>query len=463
MVSKAEGLFRAVVRNAAVLLGGRTVNAVLGLSALAVAGRALGLHNFGLLVLIHAFAEAVGDVARFQSWQSVLHYGAKPLGEKRIFDFQRIVRFSAMLDVISSFVGVVIGVVGAAFIGPLLGWPDDAAPAAMIYSTSIVFMVTATPTGVLRLFNRFDLIAYQSTIASAVWLIGGALAFIFGLGLKTFLLVWWLGTFAAFVFLFIASWRELRRRGCLEGLTWRMGSLTHGFPGLWRFALTTNATATLELAFNHVSTPVRRRPAEPLAGGAVAHRQAGGRRHRRAGEAGGAPPSIPSSPSCAPTATTSRWRGWGCRSAPPAGPWPWRSCWVTSLAGKPVLSLVMGKVFAPRGRRPDLAGRRRGDQHVGGAAGADAVLHRPRHRRVPDAPGRHGALSDRPRPAGAPARPGRRRRRFRGRFRPDGRRHAGRRGALVSQSEPGAGRRAHRGPEDPQLSLRPCHPPKIQV
>ena len=70
-----------LVGNTGLLLGGRAGNAVLGLGYMALAGRSLGVATLGLLVLIHAFAQLVGEVAKFQSWQCVLQYGAGPLAE----------------------------------------------------------------------------------------------------------------------------------------------------------------------------------------------------------------------------------------------------------------------------------------------------------------------------------------------------------------------------------------------
>jgi O-antigen/teichoic acid export membrane protein len=248
------GLFRKVVTNAAVLLSGKAANAAITLGAFGIAARGLGLQQFGLLILIHAYAEAVGDIAKFQSWQSVLHYGAKPLGEKRLEDFQRVLRFSLLLDLLSAIGGVVIGIALARVVGPWLKWPPGTAIYAVLYVTSVGFMVSATPFGVLRLFNRFDVMARQTAVAALVWLAGGAVAFVLHAGLGAYLLVWWAGTLAAFVYLAGAAWMELHRQGALAGMDWRKGPLTEGFPGLWRFALTTNASATLEMTFTHVST-----------------------------------------------------------------------------------------------------------------------------------------------------------------------------------------------------------------
>ena len=91
-------ILRRVVTNAGMLLGGRTVNAVLSLAYMAIAARALGVRELGVLVLIQAFAQFLGDVVKFQSWQTIIHYGAQPLERGEVTAFQRVLRFTLVLD-----------------------------------------------------------------------------------------------------------------------------------------------------------------------------------------------------------------------------------------------------------------------------------------------------------------------------------------------------------------------------
>ena len=125
-------ILRRVVANAGLLLGGRTVNAVLGLVAVAIAARALGAVELGALVLIQAFAQFLGEVAKFQSWQTILHFGARPLAEGRTADFQRVLRFSLILDLVSTAFGLVVGIAGAFVFAVALGWGADDEPAAAL-------------------------------------------------------------------------------------------------------------------------------------------------------------------------------------------------------------------------------------------------------------------------------------------------------------------------------------------
>jgi O-antigen/teichoic acid export membrane protein len=250
---KPGSLFQTVVRNAAVLLGGKSLNAPLSLAYMAVAARALGVHDLGLVVLINAFAQSVGFLVRFDSWQAVIHYGAGPLAEGRRADFHRILRFSTRLDVIAGAAGVAVGVLGALFAGRLLGWSDEARLPAVLYVTSIAFMVTQAPVGVLRIFDRFDLLAAQTAVSSAVRLVAAVLVYLFHGGVAWMLAAWYAGTVAAFVFLILAGRRELHRRG--HGVRAPItGSLSHGFPGLWRFVWATNASASLDKLLTQVGT-----------------------------------------------------------------------------------------------------------------------------------------------------------------------------------------------------------------
>jgi O-antigen/teichoic acid export membrane protein len=186
----------------------------------------------------------------------VLHYGTRPLAEGRINDFQRVVRLSLILDFVSAVVGVAIGIAGIHFFQNFLRWPPEAVPIGTAYALSIAFMVTATPTGVLRLFDRFDILAVQSMVSSVVRLAGSLLVWLLHGGLGGMAVAWFLGNAAALIYLFGATWYELGRHNLLKGFRWRGVGLAKDFPGFWRFVWATNLSATLELAFTQVGTLV---------------------------------------------------------------------------------------------------------------------------------------------------------------------------------------------------------------
>jgi O-antigen/teichoic acid export membrane protein len=251
--ASAGAIFRRVLANAGKLLGGRAVNAVLSLGYTAVAARSLGVSGLGVLVMIHAFAQLLGDVVKFQSWQTVLQYGAEPLAQGRTDELQRVVRFTVLLDLVSGLIGVAIGVIAALAFGSRLGWGAAQASMAAAYALSVMFITAAAPLGVLRLLDRFDVLAGQAAVISLVRLAGCALGYVMHADLAFFLAVWALGTVAGFVLLALAAWRELERRDLLQGFRWR-GPVRIQAPGVWRFAWATNLNATLGVAFTHLVT-----------------------------------------------------------------------------------------------------------------------------------------------------------------------------------------------------------------
>ena len=251
--ASAGDIFRRVVANAGKLLGGRAVNAVLSLAYMALAARALGVGGLGVLVMIHAFTQLLGDVVKFQSWHTVLQYGAAPLADGRADELQRVVRFTLLRDLASGVVGVALGVIGAFLFGPQLGWGAGQAPLAAGYALSVMFITAAAPLGVLRLLDRFDVLAAQAAVISVVRLAGCAIGYHLHAGLAFFLAVWAAGTVAGFLLLAVAAWREMGRRGLLQGFRW-LGPARIRTPGVWRFAWATNFNATLGAAFTHLVT-----------------------------------------------------------------------------------------------------------------------------------------------------------------------------------------------------------------
>ena len=70
--------FRSLLKNSSYLAASRIVALIAGIATISFATHALGLLLYGALVLITSYAKAVSGIAKFQSWQLIVRYGAPP-------------------------------------------------------------------------------------------------------------------------------------------------------------------------------------------------------------------------------------------------------------------------------------------------------------------------------------------------------------------------------------------------
>ena len=259
------GGVRRVMSNLGVLLGGRAINAPLSLLHIWLATRLLGSVNFGLVAMMYAFARTIGDIVDFQSWQTVLQYGLRPLTDGKRQEFQKIVGFSLLLDCCGGLLGFFGGTAISLLCMNILGWPPQIHVIGVIYCVSILFMASATPMGLLRVFNRYDLLAVQGTVATIVRVIGTASMALGWASLPALAGVWIAAEIAAWGTIFFMAAREMKNRDLVRGLfhetcalipDLKSGRFFKAHPGIWRFALTTNLNSTLALAFGHIGTLV---------------------------------------------------------------------------------------------------------------------------------------------------------------------------------------------------------------
>jgi len=250
----ADGVFRRIFKNASLLLSGRAANGLLGLGTLSLMAHGLGAGNFGLVILVQTYVLVITGLATFQSWQALIRYGAICLKNDDTAGFQNLLKFTTILDAGGVVVGVTIGYFGAPVIGPFMQWSPEVISYAQAYSFLILFTVIATPTGLLRLFDRFDLLTVQASVTPLLRLIGVAIATVLDAPIWSYLLAWFVAGTVGGIALMILGWREAAKRGLLVGMNWSWRGLTQGHDRIWRFSIISNFHSSLQLVTGHMAT-----------------------------------------------------------------------------------------------------------------------------------------------------------------------------------------------------------------
>ncbi len=249
-----SALWQRVRRNAGLVLGGRVFAAVLNLAAAAIGVRALGMEAFGMVVLLQAFTRLLAGILSFESWAAVARFGAGPLIEDRKPDLRRLIGLTLRLDLIAFALTWAMAWLLAPLAGRYLGWSDDIIAIAPIYAVSALFITHATPTGFLRLIDRFRPLVVQNAMNAILRLLGAVLVLWMQLGALALAGVWAMAGILSGGWLFLIAFNEARRHQLLPRLRGSWAELASGYHGITRFMISTNATGLVTTLVGHGTT-----------------------------------------------------------------------------------------------------------------------------------------------------------------------------------------------------------------
>jgi O-antigen/teichoic acid export membrane protein len=243
--------FRSLLKNSGYLAASRAVAAVCGIATLAFAGRGLGVVMFGTLILITSYAKAASGISKFQSWQLIVRFGGHGLAHGDPADFKIATGFAFALDVVSGIVGMIGAVLILPLIATAVGIKHEYLWMAMLYCTLLPTNGAATPNGVLRVLDRFDLISWSGTATPISRAIFAAVAFTAGAPFPVYVLIWFLTDLGGDLFMWFLAWRELRRRELHRGIRPVLNPTT--LPKAWRFAIHVNLTSSVDTVWGPIS------------------------------------------------------------------------------------------------------------------------------------------------------------------------------------------------------------------
>lgn len=242
-----DDVFRRLFINAGKLLSANAVAAVLGLIATVLTARALGPEKYGILALVLVYELTVGKLVTFNAWQAIIKYGSEALHADDKPALKQLIKFGFALDVASAVVGTVIAIVLAGPVIRLLGWDRSVHSLLILYSTLILFSLSGTPVGILRLFDRFDLLSYAAILSALVQLAGVVWCLATGRTLFGFVLVYLVTGVVGQLYQVLVSLWVLRQQDVTGIAGQPLRGIRSRFPGIVDYVWTTNLTVTVRM------------------------------------------------------------------------------------------------------------------------------------------------------------------------------------------------------------------------
>lgn len=249
-----EGFAR-ILANTGWLLGGKGVGAVLSLAYLAIVTRTLGVADFGRFALVLSAANVIKTLVSFDSWQIVVRYGQPHLASGDGDALNRVLRFCILIDLGSAVAGGLIAAFIILAFGPLMELSAGMGWQTWIFCMVMMITIRSSPTGVLRLFDRFDSGAFAETMIPVGRMIGAGLAWVLMPDITGFLIAWG----AAELLCAISYWWLALRVGGKRLGSWRAGRALDARgenPGIVGFLTATNLQTTLSSVGQQVAVLV---------------------------------------------------------------------------------------------------------------------------------------------------------------------------------------------------------------
>ncbi len=243
-----DTIFKRLLTNAKTLLTGNAISSIFSLISFALCARALGPELFGVFVTIQTYVLIIDRLINFQSWQAIIKYGTDDIQHNRIAQFKKLIRYGFSLDITTAILGTIIAYLGVSLLSQRYVWSPDLVHYAHIYCFLILFNISGTPIGILRLFNRFKTYTYPQIISQGLKLIFILIAYSIKAPFQYYIIIWFIFDILNYLLLVTFSLLELKNQNLLNFFKKEDTKQENTRKGIWSFVISTNLISSIRLA-----------------------------------------------------------------------------------------------------------------------------------------------------------------------------------------------------------------------
>ena len=238
-------------RNLSWTFGSQLFISIAAVVTLFITARALGPAGLGILALVESFVRIVDLILRLEPWQAVIRYAIQAQHRGDTTAFLRLIKLSVLIDAAGGVLAGVVCMILAPFVAPLIGLPEGVGEEYIwVMALGLFFSFRPTAIAVLRIFDRFDRLAWVDMISALVRLLLTVVAWLAGLGIWAFLVILLVQSLLDGLLAFAVALHELRKRGHHGALTAQGLAALRENPGFLRFLWNSNFNVILRQSAN---------------------------------------------------------------------------------------------------------------------------------------------------------------------------------------------------------------------
>lgn len=247
-------MLKRVLRNFGVVIRGRGIAGVFSVLATGLMANALSATEFGLVVLLHTYVMVVRGALNFRTFEAVVRFGI-PLNDNGDKDGLRaLLRSTMLIDLSAALLATAVGILAVPIAGHFLHWDKGMTSWAALYSLIILATANGTPNGILRIYDRFDALGVQFTIAPALRFVMVGIAWWLDAPMPVFIIAWGSAFAVGHLYMFYRGLAELRRH--VETRLWsgfRLREIRDRSSEFWHFVGVVYWQTNIDLLPKHVS------------------------------------------------------------------------------------------------------------------------------------------------------------------------------------------------------------------
>ena len=239
-----------VLRNSAWIFTSGGVTAVLSFFYLAIITRTLGPALFGAFALILSTNRLTVALLRFETWQTIVHFGIKHLESGDTRKFASLAWLCIAIEVTGGLIGTVVIFFILRAMGSYFSWDPSLIQTAQIVAAILMLCPRSSARGILRSYDRFRDGALADSMIPIGRMIGCLLVLAFAPTLQNFLIVWAFSEVLSTVF----YWGLVSRNAPLEKPVIRPGFVANTVrenSGFLPFFVNTNLLNSISMLREH--------------------------------------------------------------------------------------------------------------------------------------------------------------------------------------------------------------------
>lgn len=207
-----EPVAQRLLRNLKWIFSSQVAVALLGMIYLAFGARALGAAGLGMLALVESYGRIIERLIHLEPWQAVIRNGSEALEAGDDGRLGRLVGLSVLLDLFGGVLAASVALLLVPVAAPWFGF--DASQYWLLIAAAAAALISLRATGLalLRLYDRFDLLAKIDTAVAGLRAALAVGMWAAGFGLAGFVAIYVIVSLLNGTAALIAGIREMRRR-----------------------------------------------------------------------------------------------------------------------------------------------------------------------------------------------------------------------------------------------------------